>query len=484
MAIKSDSNPVFPTIYPVACHTDNIGSNSIFIAIEGMREHGSRYIRDAIEKGAIKVVIGREAILPADIEMLCKERSVAITRVDNPRQELAVLSATAAGYPATKLKIIGVTGTKGKTSTSFILYQLLHRLGVKVALLSSAGHRIQSCVYETSLTTPHPDYIHQFLATCVNEGIEWVILESAAQAFSLSRLHGIMFDAAVFTNFAPAHGEFYGTADQYRDAKCQIFNHLKAGAPIIYNRDDEIVKQAVTTMAKAVRPVGVSMYDTASSDVVIAGDPGLASVGGTLLRNGTRRTFEVPALIGDFNLYNIAAAYAVLTALGYADDDVIVMLSAIEGIPGRMTMVPLANKALGVIDKAHTPESYQAVLGALRPRTEKLIVIFGAGGDRDPSVRPELARIAADYADALFITDDNPRYEDPEKIIRDVSAGISQSAWAKTVICRDRTKAIHDAYALATDGTIIAILGKGSEEYELVRGVKHPLSERTILESL
>jgi len=221
-----------PTIYPVACHTDHVGPGSIFVAIQGFKQDGVRYIQQALEKGATEIVVQDDAEL-SDLPL-----GVHAHKVSDTRKALAELSAQAAGYPAKKLKIIGVTGTKGKTTTVYLIEQVLKTAGYKTARLSTVNNAILDRENKAQLTTPQPDYLHQFFKRCVQEDVEYVVMEVAAQALSLHRVHGLQFDGVIFTNFSQEHGEFYDSMEDYFAAKCTIFEQINPGSPVLVNADD------------------------------------------------------------------------------------------------------------------------------------------------------------------------------------------------------------------------------------------------------
>lgn len=230
---------IMPTVFPVTSHTDFVGVGSIFVAIDGYAENGVRYIKTAIEKGARTIVMHNDAVLDDTITAMIEHYSVTIIRVENTRKALADMSAEHAGFPAKKLKVIGITGTKGKTTTSFLLEHIMMSAGYKTALISSARNRIMGNEYSAPLTTPQPDYLQQFLKLCVDNGVELVVMEIAAQALSLHRVKGIALDGIIFTNFSHEHLEFYPTLNDYFQAKCLIFDMVKGDAPCVINADDD-----------------------------------------------------------------------------------------------------------------------------------------------------------------------------------------------------------------------------------------------------
>lgn len=438
---------------PVACHTDFVQEGGTFVAIKGMSFDGISFIPTALERGATTLVIQKDALLTPEVELLIKQKKASIVRVEDTRLALAQLSAIAFKHPAKKLKFIAITGTKGKTTTTFLVEHLLKNAGYKTALLSTVKNRINNVEYATKLTTQQPDYLHAFFDQCVKEGVEWVVMEVAAQAFSLHRVHGITFDAGIFTNFSREHGEFYPSQDEYFSAKAQLLSYLKPGAPLILNQDDT----KVAALGEKYKP---TFFFTST------------------------HPYTCPQLVGRFNAYNIAAATAAVSALGVKKSSIISALASFPGVAGRLDRIQLPNGATAFIDYAHNPASFQAVLSELRLLTNNLIVLFGAGGDRDPVRRPLMGDIASTIADYIVVTSDNPRSEDPAEIARQILVGIKPEQAHKVMVELDREAAIRKAYAHSKAGSIIALLGKGPDEYQIVKGVTTPFSERSILLAL
>ncbi len=468
-----------PGIYPVACHTKNIGPGSTFVAIRGVACDGATFIASAIEKGATRIVIERGAQLPDDARAVIAQRHhvkhVELLEVENTRRALALLSAEAHGFPAKKLKIIGITGTKGKTTTAFLLHHILKQAGIPVALLSTVHNQIGQTIIPAELTTAQPDFLHYFFARCVAEGITHVVMEVAAQAFSLSRVEGLEFSGALFTNFSHEHLEFYKDMDEYFQAKCQLFAQTQKNAPILFNADDERVASAAPHGAHS---FGFAPGATFGLRVEHSSPDGMqVAVSGPI----TLSVF-CPTLFGHFNAYNIGAAVAMAHQFGISAVQVADGVATFPGVRGRLERYKVPNGAICVIDYAHTPDSYRAVLSTLREQTDHLIVIFGAGGRRDKFKRPIMGSIAADYADLVILTSDNPRDEDPDGIIRDIRAGIPESA--ALIIEQDREKAIQIAYRKSHTGSIIVVLGKGPDEYQIVGTQKIPFSEKNIIQNL
>ncbi len=471
---------VMPTVFPVACHTDNIGQGSTFVAVKGQREDGIIHIPRALELGATTIVIEHDAQLSQEITELIKKSGAIVQRVENSRAALAQLSAQAYGFPAQKLKIIGVTGTKGKSSTVFMLEHILKKAGYQTALMSTVRNSIKGTVFKASLTTPQPDYVHAFLNQCVQEGVEYVAMEVAAQAMSLHRVDGIFFETVLFTNFDREHGEFYNTMEDYFVAKALLFDHVKPGGSRLINIDDAWGKKLFAQYPQSLT------FGIQEKDLVYRARPVdiISHLTSEIIHNGKTYVVTCPSLFGAFNVYNVLAAVSLAHEIGIPLAQAVASLADFPGTPGRLERYILPNGAYGVIDYAHNPSSFTAILSSLRAITPHLIVVFGAGGNRDVTKRPIMGGIVAQFADLIVVTSDNPRTEQAQMIADQICAGIPDDARAKIICELDRELAIKKAYALSHAGSMIAILGKGPDEYQIIGTTKYPFSEKQILKSL
>lgn len=449
--------------YLVTSHTDHVGPGTIFVAIKGDALDGITFIPLALEKGAKKIIVAADVVLSDEVINLIAAHGACLERVENTRKALAELSAEAYGHPARKLTCIGVTGTKGKTTTCFIIAHLLREAGYKVAVTTTVHNMINQTIYSTNLTTRQPDYLHMFFAACVSEGVEYCIIESAAQAFSLYRLHGIAFDAVVMTNFEQEHGEFYPSLEDYFAAKTQLFLQRKSDAFALINIDDVWCRR----LASLPRVQSMSMH---SSHVDWYASLIMTSPLCINVLHGTQTRQITTSLVGAFNAYNCLAAYAVAAWCGVSSEQLKKAFAHIPAIPGRMEEYQLPSGARCYVDYAHTPSSYQSVLSTLRQTADHLIVVFGCGGSRDSIKRPLMGAIAAQYADEIILTADNPRYEDPLAIIAMIQSGVPVQDQQKIMIEVDREKAIRLACSRAGSQTVIAVLGKGPDHFQKIKG--------------
>jgi len=465
-----------PNIYPVSSHTNNIGQGSTFVAIPGLKDNGNLYIRLAVEKGATKVVVQEGAVLDSDLLNFILLHNVDLVYVENCRRSLAELVAQALDYPANKLKIIGVTGTKGKTSTSYMTYHMLTQLGCRVALVSTAEKLIVGKRVAVDLTTPLPEHLHMFFNMCVEQNVEYVVMEVSAQSLTLHRVHGIDFQAGAFTNFSLEHLEFYKDMQEYLDAKMLFLDKVKNPKNMFINMDDPSGFKIVKKHPE------YSSYSFEDKTALWCGFVTCEQGALTLDIKESETLHSIQAdLVGRFNAYNLFAASLMVHSLGFDFASIARTAKKLLQIPGRMEHYPLKNGATCFIDYAHNPSSYEAVLGTLRVMTSDLIVVFGAGGARDKSKRPIMGSIVEKYCDYAIVTSDNPRDESAASIADDITAGFTGLKNFQFVRELNRTKAIELAYSLSKKGSVIAVLGKGRDEYQIVGHLTFPFKERAII---
>lgn len=477
---NNEASHLFPKKYPVTCHTDHVGAGTTFVAIKGFQQDGLVYIVRALEHGATTIVVENEAMLANDVLLRIEQAGACLVRVPNTRKALAQMSARANGYPAKKLRILAVTGTKGKTTCAYLLAHCLRQLGHSVALLSTVTNQINNEILSTELTTQQPDYLHTFFKTCVNRDIEYVVMEVAAQAHTLYRTHELEFDGMLFTNFSQEHAEFYATQEEYFQAKSALFQQVKPGAPCLVNADDERYKALHESYPQI---QSYSCTDSESTYRALISDETVCEVAATYIKKQLQLPLVCPALIGRFNVYNVLGVMGLLVSLGYPEELIARAMSSFAGVPGRLERYHLPNGAQCFIDYAHNPSSFEAVLSTLSGLTEHLIVVFGAGGDRDRVKRPIMGAIASRYAQRIILTSDNPRSEDPSAIITDIMYGMDRES-NKVIQELDREHAIKRAYEVSRSGSIIAVLGKGPDEYQLVKGEKTFFSDTKSVLSL
>jgi len=441
----------------VASHTDNVGPGSIYVAIPGEKTDGAQFVAQAIEQGAKMIVVQEDSPLLEICQQPCMNKGVCFKVVPDAREALAHLSAEAYAFPAKRLKLLGVTGTDGKTTSAYLLYHLLKTAGKKVALLSGVENILDDKVEKALLTTSKPDFLHNFFHQCVQKDIEYVVMELSAQAESFSRLNGLQFEGMIFTNLSPEHGEQYKTLEDYFATKCAILSKKKKDAPLVVHPSSWVDK-----------------VRDRFNDVIFVGYEKGAGVQVTSLQESfEKQVFEIKigadwhqiesSLIGAYNLLNIAGAVALVHQFGMTGAVIEKGLATFKGVPGRFERYQLRNGAWAVIDYAHTPQALENVLPVLKKYARELIVVTGAGGGKDIKKRADMGKIAAQYADRIILTNVDPRHENPQKIMDDIERDLTERQ--KLVIVREpmRSSAIKFACREAKPGDIVAILGKGHE---------------------
>lgn len=473
-----------PTIWQVACHTDNVGPGTTFVAVRGHNTDGLKFVELALQKGANQIVVDERVVTNELLNLIDSFKAQLVTVVST-RQALSNLSARAWNEPAQSLKIIGVTGTKGKTTTVYALRHILAKADKKVAMLTGVENMIGDQKFEASLTTPHPDYIHMFLAQCVQAGVEYVVMEVSAQALSLNRVDDLRFTEIVFTNLELEHSEFYPSIENYFLAKCQIFKLLQDDGWAILNSDDLWVQKILAGQQKFFNEQPAKQILTFGRDIeLIRPNYRLEIIQSSLLSGlefnlvsskENKFNYKLDQLYGLFNAYNVTGAILCAQQLGLSYHQINTAIQNFVSAPGRLEIYPLPNGARGVVDYAHTPSSFQNILTLLRKETDQLIIIFGAGGGRDPLKRPIMGQIATQFCDTVILTNDNPRNEDPEKIVQQI---IGKQISKKILIELDRAQAVKLAYQISKPGAIIVLLGKGPDEYQIIGNQKLFFSDR------
>lgn len=479
---------MLPKIFPVTCHTDHVGQGTTFVAIRGYQEDGTKYIKTALERGATHIVVeyGTDTYALAD---LCYQHNATYAAVSNTRQALATLSAVALDHPANNLTLIGITGTAGKSSMVFLIDHILRSTGHKTAILSTVYNKILDASTHADNTTPESDYLQMFFAECVKQGVSHVIMEVSSHALSLDRVHGVTFNAIGFTNLSPEHLDFHKDMNDYFAAKAHIFNQIRPYGAVVINCDNEWGIPAfhhatppATDLHATVYTFGAEPQPTSIQSTIhphIQFSLLKTSFEGTTININSLFNTDItcPSLMGKFNGSNLCMASIICHSLDISTPDIVSALATFPGIPGRLQRHILQNGAYAFVDYAHKPGSFQEVLSTLRPHTSDLIVVFGCGGNRDTAKRPVMGGHAAQYADKIIVTNDNPRNEDEWDIINQILAGIPESKRSAVICQPDRRKAIADAVALSKEGSIIAILGKGHEDYVIIQGKKYHLDD-------
>jgi UDP-N-acetylmuramoyl-L-alanyl-D-glutamate--2,6-diaminopimelate ligase len=474
----------FKKTLKVTDHTDYVGKNSVFFAFSGKEFNGVDFIELAISKGAKTVVVSENTLIKEDLKDLIKKNNVNLIFSKDLSKDFSIYSINTYNKPHEKLKIIAVTGTKGKSSTAIICAELLKSLGFKVGLITTIYNMIDSEKFKAPLTTPKSYYINAFLDECLKNNITHVVIEVSAQAVSLNRVYGIEFDSIIFSNISQEHAEFYETQDDYYVSKCNLLKQIKNNGTIILNSNDKKVKDSLGLVKIEKKHKVIFFGANKNCDLFYN------ILETTVLKTKSNVIYKNYNFLIDTNLFaehsisNISSA--ILAIEGVIDKDkfdINIILNKIknfDNIPGRFEKYFLSTKNITVcIDKAHTPSSYEAILGSLRNQTNNLIVVFGCGGEKDKIKRPLIANICEKYCDEIFLTTDNPRNEDLKNIFIDILYGFSFEK--KINIIKDRKECILKAIELASFNSIIAILGKGDEEYQIIGNKKIPFSDKEII---
>ena len=431
-----------------------------FFAVRGTQVDGHDYIAKAVEQGC-KVIVCES--LPENIN-----DDVTYYVVDDTAKSLGYAASEFYGRPSEKLRLVGVTGTNGKTTIATLLYRLFFNAGYPCGLLSTIENRINNVVVPSTHTTGDQLQINEMLSRMVDAGCEYAFMEVSSHAVDQDRIAGLRFEGGIFTNLTHDHLDYHKTVAAYRDAKKKFFDNLGSSAFALTNLDDKN-GMVMLQNTKAKKKTYSLRTDADFKAVVLE-----SYFDGMELKINRNNIFTY--LVGKFNVSNLLAIYGAASLLGMSDDDLLKGVSKLQSAPGRFQVVQSENGIVGIVDYAHTPDALKNVLDTIneiRTHNETLITIAGAGGNRDAAKRPEMAAVAVERSDRLIITSDNPRFEEPEEIIRQMKAGVGGEYYNKVLSITDRREAIRTAVALAKKGDIILVAGKGHEDYQEIKGVKH-----------
>ena len=445
-----------------------VKKDSLFVATKGAADDGHIYIQKAIELGAIAIVCEE---IPKD-----KNDQITYVKVTDSTYALGVMACNYYDNPSEKLKLVGITGTNGKTTTVTLLFNLFKSLGYSVGLLSTVQNKINNTVIPSTHTTPDAITLNELLFKMEEQGCEFVFMEVSSHAIVQNRIAGINFTGALFSNITHDHLDYHKTFDEYIKAKKQFFNLLPSTAFALTNRDDKN---------------GMVMLQNTKANKYTYGLKNIADykckiieshLNGLLLNIDNHEVWV--KLIGTFNAYNILSVYATAVLLKQDITSVLTALSNLNSVEGRFQYVKSPNGVIGIIDYAHTPDALKNVLETvkeIRSGSEQVITLVGCGGDRDSAKRPIMAAIACEYSNKVILTSDNPRTEDPEEILNQMQAGINPVDVKKVLRITDRREAIKIACSFSSKGDIILIAGKGHEKYQEIKGVKHDFDDLEIL---
>ena len=457
-------------------NSKNVKEGYLFIAIKGFSVDGHDYINNAIEAGA-KAIIVQEG---CDLKKIKLPSDVTLIMAKDTRHALAICSCNFYNNPSRKFRLIGVTGTKGKTTTTFMIKEILERAGYKVGLIGTIATYINGkMVSESSRTTPESIELQKIFAQMVEAGVEYVVMEVSSQSLKLHRVDGCDFNIAVFTNFSEDHisANEHPDMKDYFESKLKLFKMCDNG---IINVDDLQVSKIPKLFPDSnIMTYGIDNYcQMLAKDITITNS--YVDFRVKVSDKNERVKVDIP---GRFSVYNALAAICVAKKIGVPSDKVIEALAEIK-VPGRSEMVPNKREIPIMIDYAHSPESLQNILSAVKSYTKgRVISVFGCGGDRDKTKRPIMGEISGKIADFTFITTDNPRTESPEEIVKEIEEGIKKTKGKYKVVV-DRKEAIKEAINMANKQDIIVLAGKGHEPYQEINGKKYPFDERIIVKEI
>ncbi|MEZ5047309.1 MAG: UDP-N-acetylmuramoyl-L-alanyl-D-glutamate--2,6-diaminopimelate ligase [Chitinophagaceae bacterium] len=449
-----------------------VAKGSLFVAIQGTQVDGHQYIEKAIEQGAVGIVCEQ---MPTNTQKNC-----CYIQVEDTTKCLGLLSANFYDKPSEKLKIIGITGTNGKTTCATLLYQLFTQLGYPCGLLSTVQNKIGTKTIEATHTTPDAVQLQSLLNQMYEEGCQYVFMEVSSHAIHQHRIQGIQFSGAAFTNITHDHLDYHQTFDEYIKVKKSFFDHLPPSAFAISNEDDKrglIMLQNTKAKKKTYSLRTIADYRAKLIE---------NNLSGLVLNIHNKDVFF--SMIGEFNAYNLLCVFGIAMELHQQEDDVLTILSTLKGAEGRFDFcVSAKEQIVGIVDYAHTPDALLNVLATvnkLKNDTQQLLTVLGCGGNRDKAKRPLMARAACEHSNKVIFTSDNPRFEDPQCIINEMEEGVPVHQKKKYISILDRREAIKTSVSMSQQNDIILLVGKGHEKYQEINGVKNTFDDKKILNEL
>lgn len=460
-----------PAIEGIAFDSRRVGHGFLFAALPGTTVDGHQFIETAIEKGAVAILCQHLPETPNGI--------ITWIQCSNSSKVLGQVASKYYGNPSGEMKVVGVTGTNGKTTTATLLYRLFRELGHKSGLMSTVCNYIDNEQLPATHTTPDPLQIQELMSRMRAAGCEYCFMEVSSHAIDQDRISGIKFDGGVFTNLTHDHLDYHKSFMSYRDAKKKFFDELSGTAFTLTNIDDKNgMVMLQNTSAEKLTYSGKGLADFKVKVIESHFDGMLININGS----------EVwTHFVGNFNAYNLLAVYGTAVTLGADKDEVLRILSLLKPVDGRFEIFRSPMGIFAVVDYAHTPDAIKNVLSSInevRTGNETLFTVVGAGGDRDRTKRPEMAFEAASASDRVILTSDNPRSEDPEAIIAEMQKGIPANKLSKVVAITNRKEAIRTACMMAKPGDIILIAGKGHENYQEIKGIKYHFDDREIVREI
>ena len=457
------------TVGKIEFDSRQIQTNDVFVAISGTITDGHNYIEKAITDGATAIIC---EVLPENLH-----DDITYIEVANSNQAMAYMANNFYGQPSENLKLVGVTGTNGKTTVSSLLYQLFKKAGYKVGLLSTVKVMVDNTTYKATHTTPDSLTINKYLKMMNDEGVEFCFMEVSSHGIHQSRTEGLKFEGGIFTNLSHDHLDYHDTFAEYRDVKKKFFDQLPKEAFALSNIDDK--NGLVMFQNTQAKKYTYALKNYADYRAQILEN----QFSGLLLKLNDSELWT--RLIGSFNAYNILAIYGAAELLGLEKDEILRLISELENVAGRFQYFISEEKITAIVDYAHTPDALKNVLETIndiRTKNEELITVVGCGGNRDKTKRPKMAHIASTLSTKVILTSDNPRNEVPEVIIEEMEKGVEPQNFKKTLAITDRRQAIKTACQMAGPKDIILIAGKGHENYQEIKGERFDFDDYKIVQ--
>ena len=448
-----------------------IEAGHLFVAIPGTQTDGHKFIPKAIEQGAVAVL--------CEYFPNRREPGVTYIAVNSTEDCVGEVATQFYGDPSRQLKLVGVTGTNGKTTIATLLYNMFRKFGHKCGLLSTVCNYIEDEAIAADHTTPDPIELNRLLAQMVEAGCEYAFMECSSHAIAQKRIGGLKFAGGIFTNLTRDHLDYHGTFENYRDAKKAFFDGLDKDAFAIINADDKNGAVMVQNCKAQIKTYSTRSMADFKAKIIECHFEGMY-----LEINGKEVGVQ---FIGKFNVSNLLAVYGTAVMLGKQPEDILLILSTLKSVSGRLEPIRSPEGYTAIVDYAHTPDALQNVLNAIHEVLDGkgfVITVCGAGGDRDKGKRPLMAQEAVKQSDRVIITSDNPRSEDPEDIINDMLEGLDAKQMRKVVSIVDRREAIRTACMMAQKGDVVLIAGKGHEDYQEIQGVKHHFDDREVVREI
>ncbi|MCM8795882.1 MAG: UDP-N-acetylmuramoyl-L-alanyl-D-glutamate--2,6-diaminopimelate ligase [Candidatus Omnitrophica bacterium] len=453
----------------ITCNSKEVRPNFVFVAVKGTKEDGHKFIKEAINNGARAVIVQSK-----DYRLKSRKR-VPMIVVQNTRKVIAELASEFYGNPSRKLKVIGITGTNGKTTVSYLIEGILKEAGFNPAVIGTINYRFGDLVMAAKNTTPGPLELQSLLAKMLKKGVDYLVMEVSSHALDQERTRGIDFYAGIFTNLTHDHLDYHKTQDDYFQAKTKLFKGLKKKAMAIINHDD-IYGRRIEALTSA----QLITYGIENASDIMAYNINLNMTHTEFcLKAKEKELILITKLIGRYNVYNILAAIAFTLNEGISLEKIKIALEKFSFVPGRLERIDTKKGYFVFVDYAHTEDALKNVLITLRELARgRVIVVFGCGGERDKTKRPKMGKVVSELADYAIITSDNPRSEDPRQIISQIQKGMRNNNYSIVI---DRRQAIKRSLALAKTGDIVLIAGKGHENYQVLKDTRLPFDDRKVV---